>query len=785
MDSSERERQALDILDLALQQPEAEQEAFVRNLDVVPEDVRNRVLELLGWREESGTDIKTAGALIDEAGEGAVSAPAQLKAWKLTGMIGQGGMGAVYKGERWIGDFDQTVAIKLLRRLSPTLAERLRAERQTLARLSHPNIRQLFDGGETEDGRPYIVMEYLEGQPLHVLFEGRDVQLEERLDFYDAVLDAIQYAHRFGVAHGDLSPANILVTDEGVLKVIDFGISETLAEEPAEESPSLGTAGFVAPEREAGRPGGVPGDIYSLGKLLAFITDDMDAPRPSDLGAIIDKATREEPSQRYASASSLREDFHRYREARAVEASDPSALLRFSRFAGRHPLSIGSSFAGALVLIAALAIISTLFVRAQTAEAEAIRRYDAVRSLARSVLFDVYDELKGIPRTEDAKQLVTELGQQYLNDLETDPRADASLRREVAEGYVQLGSILGDSNKDFFYDPDRAKELWTEADARLTAILSEEPQNREALLALARLRQLQGQTAYIAESDREGGKALYQEAETLFTRAREAGPLPEEHLVSLLMTKRTIADIDFREGARDEATTKMEETFATLGEEIPEDGLTPALLSTRSNMLRTRARQSILKGETESAIADLDAALADLVHAEEQGKETAETLRSRSIIHWRRAYAYHQLGQSEKSIEDYEQAIALNDRRLAIEPDSEDAQYNDRSWSAELSLPLGAVGRFEEAAAALEPAGRWYEARHAEAPDDARYQRNLLVHHFQISELHRQSGDAEARCGELAAALSYADMMEASGALANEDAQALEPFRQQLAACES
>ena len=298
--------------------------------------------------------------------------------YRLVEEVGRGGMGTVYRAERADGAFEQVVALKLLRHDIDTdaLHEQLRTERQLLAHVDHPNIARLLDGGRAPDGRPYLVMEYVEGTPLDVYCTREELTLDERLDLFLTVCAAVQHVHGPLVVHQDLKPGNILVSAEGHPRLLDFGIArlstvETIAAPGAHAVPRFLTPEYAAPEQRRGAPPTTATDVYQLGVLLCeLLTGRRPFPRrgaagadagpevptppsrlagsgpPSfaryqrrlagDLDAIVLKAIDDEPDLRYGSVAELAEDVRRYRTRRPVLARPTSRAYRMSRFARRH-----------------------------------------------------------------------------------------------------------------------------------------------------------------------------------------------------------------------------------------------------------------------------------------------------------------------------------------------------------------------------------------------------------------------------------------------------------------
>src|SRR5690606_19179777 len=266
--------------------------------------------------------------------------------YRVVGEAGRGGMGVVYRARRADGAFEKTVALKLVKRGMDTdeVLARFRRERQVLAGLDHPGIARLLDGGAAEDGRPYLAMEYVEGEPITAYADRRRLGVEARLALLERACEAVQHAHRRLVVHRDLKPSNVLVTeDEGGaprVKLLDFGVAKLLAPDAAEAMTRTGggalTPAYAAPEQRRGEAVTTAADVYALGVVLyelltgarpdetarppsAAVTPEAAAARGAtaerlrrrlrgDLDTIVLKALREEPEARYPSVESLLED---------------------------------------------------------------------------------------------------------------------------------------------------------------------------------------------------------------------------------------------------------------------------------------------------------------------------------------------------------------------------------------------------------------------------------------------------------------------------------------------
>ncbi|MET0113393.1 MAG: serine/threonine-protein kinase, partial [Limnospira maxima] len=333
----------------------AEREAFVAEACGDDPELRARVQQHLErfeshdrWLEE----IVTRGTVAVETEPPDVVGP-----YRVREVLGQGGMGTVYLAEREDRDFRMPVALKVLHPAlsTPVFRQRFLSERRILARLSHPGIARLIDGGILPNGTHYLAMEYVEGEDLLTWAEGRALGLRERVELLLQVCRALAYAHRNLVVHRDLKPSNTRVTPEGEVKLLDFGIARVLDLTEEEEGVTQAhphaarpmTPAFASPEQRRGEAIGTPSDVYSLGVLLEKLLRGTAAapggrpgvlPRtlPSDLRAIHEKATRAEPEARYGSAEEMGADLRRWLEGRPVEARAGSTRYRLGRFLGRH-----------------------------------------------------------------------------------------------------------------------------------------------------------------------------------------------------------------------------------------------------------------------------------------------------------------------------------------------------------------------------------------------------------------------------------------------------------------
>lgn len=399
----------------AAQLPMEDRAAFLERECGNDGDLREQVASLLRYdtREPAVAEViqeAAAGIVTDRLLVGTTLGP-----WRVDREVGRGGMSVVYLAVRADGEFSKTAAVKLIKRGMDTASviERLRRERRILAALDHPFIARLLDGGATPEGLPYLVMDYVEGRPIDESCAQRNLSVEERCRLMARVCDAVAYAHRMLVIHRDLKPGNILVTADGMPKLLDFGIAKLVSDDPetgaadTRSLPRMLTPEYASPEHMAGEAVGTATDVYSLGVVLFEL---LTGRRPAgesdrasaaarragkperwakrlegDLDTILQMALRTEPERRYAGAERFAEDLRRHLDALPVAARGESLTYRCGRFVRRHR---GAVVAAAMVALSLLGGMATTLWQARRAAAERTlaetRRTQAERAAADS-----------------------------------------------------------------------------------------------------------------------------------------------------------------------------------------------------------------------------------------------------------------------------------------------------------------------------------------------------------------------------------------------------------------
>jgi eukaryotic-like serine/threonine-protein kinase len=491
----ERWQRVRDVFDRAADLPAAERRQVVEDLCTGDLDLRSEVLDLLASLDRHGDRLEHLRLFDGLRGTSIDSIGVQLGAYRLFREVGQGGMGTVFEAIRADHEFERRVAIKILRRgaASEGLVRRFRQERQILAGMDHPNIARLLDGGSTEDGRPYLVMEYVDGEPITEYSRGRGLSVPDRLRLFCTLCDAVQHAHRHLVVHRDLKPGNVLVSSDGVVKLLDFGVAKLMPEgrrgggqeQVTVTQQRLLTPGYASPEQIRGEPITTASDVYSLGVILyELLADrhpfDLDGASPFDLARMLEtepelpsqlarkaaggrndlaagrmrravageldnivlKALRKDPSRRYGSVDQLSHDIRRYLEGRPVLAQPDQVSYRVRKFLWRHRVGVAAAVVVILSLVggAAGSVIQGRQARVERDRAQA----EAAR--ARAVIGFLADMLRAPdPRVDGRDVRVADLlaaaaersGERFQQDRET----LAEIQTAIGLSYAGLGLL--------------------------------------------------------------------------------------------------------------------------------------------------------------------------------------------------------------------------------------------------------------------------------------------------------------------------------------------------------
>ena len=477
-----------DAFDGALALPASERAAYLDRA-LPGDDAARHEVEMMLAAHADDRALRVERRLAD-AQEQAVSphltAGTRLGSYRIDSLIGEGGMGEVYRADRVDGQYQQTVAIKVLRAgvRSAEYARRFQIERQILARLTHPDIVSILDGGTTEDGRPYLVMPYVEGLPLNAHCEQHGLSIPDRLRLFRRVADAVQFAHGRLVVHRDLKPSNILVTRDGEPRLLDFGIAKVLRDADDAEDASatrsalrLLTPDHAAPEQIRGDPATTATDVYSLGVLLyqllagrrPFLAEGRsllqlerdileEPPSPpsavtadpararrlrGDLDRIVLMALRKEPDRRYVSAGQLAEDVERHLGGLPVRAQKDTLEYRTRKFVSRNRGAVAAA-SGFFLLLAAFAITAAVQARRVARERDRAEQQKQSADEVVSLLTGLFERSNPVLHAGGDTLRVASLiedGERRVDSLTTQPQLQARMWRVLGNMHAARGNL--------------------------------------------------------------------------------------------------------------------------------------------------------------------------------------------------------------------------------------------------------------------------------------------------------------------------------------------------------
>ncbi len=454
--------------------------------------------------------------------------------YELESLLGRGGMGAVYLAHRADGQYEKKVAIKLidLPLATDLFRARFRQERQILAGLDHPLIARLLDGGVSEEGSPYLVMDYVEGKPIDKFCQDASLTVAQRLVLFKSVCDAVQFAHQNLVVHRDVKPDNILVSADGVPHLLDFGTAKLLTP----DAPDVGsrstqegffsfTPQYASPEQILGKPITIATDVYSLGVLLFLLltnelpyqlgslaTEELievickqQPHRPStakapagkldaDLDSIVLKALRKDPEERYVTVEQLSGDVQAYLEDRPVAARRGNMRYLTVKFARRHRVVLS---AAALLFITLICGIVGVLWQAHVANRERLRaeaRTADLRQLSNSLLSELDEALKEIPGSTGAQKLLVTRVLEHLDHMAKDAKDDRQTALDLIGAYTRLGNVQSNTYYQNLGDTAGAVASFDKALALAGPLAEANPQDREVLRAQAATLEARGES---------------------------------------------------------------------------------------------------------------------------------------------------------------------------------------------------------------------------------------------------------------------------------------------------
>jgi tetratricopeptide (TPR) repeat protein len=759
--SRDVERRALALFDAALDVAPPERTAWLAAQCEGDDVLQQRVAALL-LADVEGSRLWSADP--GPARGDALRPPAQIGPYRLEELIGSGGMGAVYRARRNDGLFEQTVAIKFVRPFAAhaTVDALIDAERRTLARLQHPGIARILDGGTTTDGLPYLVMELVQGVPIDQHVRDHTLPADARVVLLLEVCAALADAHRHLVLHCDIKPANILVGEDGRTKLIDFGIARLRdAIEPL--LPHGFTRAYASPQRLAGAPPTVADDLYALGLLLVELVGGRLPSGPGDiahqtggalddeLAAIARRALDADPHQRYATVDAFADDLRRWREKRPVAALPPHWRYRARKLLQRHPWRVAAAALAASGLVVALVVISALYARADAARREAEQRFSEVRSLANYLLFDLDARLESTPGTTALRRDLVERSQRYLDALAQRSGNDPELEREIAVGLGRLAEVQGGWAMPNVGERVAARATFERAQKMLQTLLTRRPDDWRLHRDLGRLQQRLADFYGGIDNDSRRQLATAREAEghlrEAVARASAIIPRDQGELQALLNSARLTQAfaMDWIDEGEAAAALARDEEARLLA-------LPPAVRAEMEFEFRV-GRSVVQLGDSLYFLNRFDEAL-DAYRRSQRHYALAldatpnhrKLLDASAVSRWGAALSLTELGRHQEALAEIDTALTLGRRLLALDPTNDNAQRLTLILRTDRSLVLGRLKQYDEAIALAHEVLRERRARAERSPDISEPARDAVVPLHALADLYWRQGDVVAAC---------------------------------------
>jgi len=732
-----------------------------------------------------------------------LSAGMQIERWRLERKLGEGGMGVVWLAQR--EGSDQRVALKLLHLplLTASARRRFSVEQRALARLEHPGITRLVDGGVSANGVPYLATEWVDGPTLNAWCDEHRLGVAARVELFVDVCAAAHAAHQRLVVHGDIKPSNVLVDREGRAKLCDFGIARLLDADDASTNRSAVralTPRYASPEQIRGEPVTTASDVYSLGALFyellcGFAAHDASTKstaelerlvceqtplRPSaaaaqtsvesaaarstrrdelvralrgDLDAIAMQCLAKDPQARYASAAALGDDLRRHLRREPVRARPEAFAYVARRFVQRHRLPVALAGLATFALVAGTVVSLGQARAAREAErreaqarAQAEERYADVRRLATVLVFDAHDSIRNLPGSTAAREMLADAAAQQLDRLARDAAGDRELERELARAYMRLGDALGRPVEANLGRTSEAGERY-----RTALVFADRDADDLSLRAWTRT-QLADWLLYESRTDE--ALVLYDEALELRTQLSERAPHGWSSNPTLGYLHGQLADGRTRQGRLEDAAQHAQAALEFAERAHAQQPTESAWIESVAMSLQRMASLALGRRELETALSLLERAGAQIEPLAAQAGVSARVRQRAAQIVGEHGSALTRAGRRDEARARHQNAVELHRSLLAVDPQS--AAFRD-----DLAVALRRLGVLE--------AGAGERERAVELLEEA-------------LELTRVNRDLDAKSAKAARAFAVA-ADELGGVLAKleRDAEAIALHEQSLA----
>ena len=733
--SSERLKKAVALLLAAVEQPPEQRHLFIEESCGNDNLLREEVEALLTAHQKAENLMNLSDAnsvtlpLSKDAGR-LVAGP-HIGSYRIIREIGRGGMGSVYLAERADRQYKKHVAIKLIKGGMDTdyVLQYFRNERQILANFDHPNIARLLDGGSTDTGLPFFVMEYVEGKAIDEYCGEHGLNITQRLELFQQVCAAVTYAHRHLVVHRDIKPTNILVTAEGTPKLLDFGIakivlSESSAAKGVTATNTLAmTPEYASPEQLQGLPVTTATDVYSLGVVLyelltgfspypftnrvpleiarIITTGNLQLPSTmirnsqsetgttqslskipegtidrlcgrlrGDVDNIVMMAMRKEPQLRYQSVEQFSEDIRRHLVGLPVIARPVTFSYRLSKFVRRNRIAVALAVLIFLTLIGGIITTTWQSYRAETERARAERRFNDVRKLARSVLFEYHDAIKDLPGSTPVRAKLVKDALEYLDSLAAESNNDMSLQLELATAYERIGDVQGGTMKANLGDTLGSIGSYRKALAILQSLKNTAPQNRETRYKIATCSQKLGtllwETGDLKTSLEESRKAL-----TLLQQLVVENPSDFEIRLQLVETLNKIGSILLEQNDSSGALKSHQKELEIYKSFSAAELKSEKLRRTSSITYEHVATVLLSMGDFNKALENNRRAVEISQALSKDFPLNADYLRRLAVNYYWEGEILWKSGRSLEALESYQKDVDIVDKLFAVDPNNE------------------------------------------------------------------------------------------------------------------